>query len=85
MATANYLQQTQKPLYFWRSKTGAEVDFIRTLPENNIEIFECKWNYESLKEATITDIKKLYTVADMKVISFIPSQNPSSVAVWELV
>ena len=83
--TANYLQQTQKPLYFWRSKTGAEVDFIRTLPENNIEIFECKWNYESLKEATITDIKKLYTVADMKVISFIPSQNPSSVGVWELV
>ncbi|MBI3459156.1 ATP-binding protein [Candidatus Azambacteria bacterium] len=82
---ANHLQSRQKPLYFWRSKSGSEVDFIKILPENNIEIFECKWSFEALKQETITNIKKLYTISDSKIISFIPSTSKSSVAIWEVI
>jgi len=83
--TANYLQYIQKPLYFWRNKFGLEVDFIKTFPENHIEIFECKWNFESIKKETIIDIKKLYTISNFKIVSFTPATNKSSVAIWELV
>ena len=83
--TANYLRQIQKPLYFWRNKFGSEVDFIKTFPENNIEIFECKWNFEVIKKEIIANIKKLYIISNLKIVSFIPSTKKSSVAIWELV
>jgi predicted AAA+ superfamily ATPase len=83
--TANSLQKKQNPLYFWRSKTGLEADFIKLLPENTIELFECKWVFETIKKEIISNISTLYTVSKVSVVSFAPSSKTSSVAIWELV
>ena len=82
--TARCLEQTQKPLYFWRDKFGHEVDFLKILPDNHIEIIECKWSFESITKETVVHIEKLYTISANKIISFEPQSKQSSVAIWEL-
>ena len=82
--TARCLEQTEKPLYFWRDKFGHEVDFLKILPDNHIEIIECKWSFESITKETVAYIKKLYTISANKIISFEPQSKQSSVAIWEL-
>jgi len=83
--TARCLEQAQKPLYFWRDKFGHEVDFLKILPDNHIEIIECKWSFESITKETVAHIEKLYTVSANKIISFEPQSKQSSVAIWELI
>jgi len=53
-AKENMFDGQNKNLYFWRSRTGSEVDLI--VKENeNIEAYEIKWKEQNIKNKSFED------------------------------
>jgi len=56
-------------LYYWRNKSGREIDFIIRAPEQRVHAVECKINPEYLDSKSLISFRSLYPEGDNYVIS----------------
>jgi uncharacterized protein len=58
-----------KGLYYWREKSGHELDFIVKHSANDIAVYECKYNPEAFDAAPLAAFRALYPKGTNYVLS----------------
>jgi uncharacterized protein len=62
-------QLDNRDLYFWRDKSGREVDFIVKGPRQQVDAIECKINPERFKPDDLDVFRSLYPEGKNRVLS----------------
>jgi len=53
-------REMESNIYFWRDKSGHEVDFVIKRSGNNVDAFECKINPDSFNVQALKTFRELY-------------------------
>ena len=56
-------------IYFWRDKSGNEIDFVLSLPRSQTTCIECKMNLDNFQLKTFRLFRKKYPSGDNIVVS----------------
>ena len=64
----NHYRQHYCNIYFWRTKSQQEIDYIEER-NGTYDVFEMKWNPRNAKVAIPTSFLNAYPVADTAVIT----------------
>lgn len=59
----------EKSLYYWREKTGHELDFIVKHNTNDVAVYECKHNPDTFDAAPLVAFRALYPKGTNYVLS----------------
>lgn len=60
---------SDKSLYYWREKTGNELDFVVKQPGGAADVYECKYNPDAFDASPLEAFRKLYPKGSNFVLS----------------
>lgn len=64
----NHYRQHYCNIYFWRTKTQQEIDYIEE-SNGKFDVFEMKWNPKNAKTAIPANFLKAYSVANTAIVT----------------
>lgn len=70
----NHYRQHYCNIYFWRTKTQQEIDYIEE-SNGKFDVFEMKWNPKNAKTAIPANFLKAYSVANTAIVT--PDNYPN--------
>jgi hypothetical protein len=52
--------ESENDLYYWRDKSGREIDFVIKKADNTVDAIECKINPDKINVKSLTAFRKIY-------------------------